>query len=501
MGRGDVLVKLSITAVYRYRHIKAEIGAEDTKLERLGHRSRGRCGLLRHNNASTAATTTTTNTKPGFSFGLPTASPAATAVAPAAGASPATTGFQLGGFGTIAATSATTSQPSFGFSLSKPLSSSATTTASTTSAHSGFSFNLGTSAASAPSVTAGPTTPASTGIAFGAPSGLTFGTPSTAAVTAVGTTAMTTVAPTVQTSLQMGGAQGSPFTLGTANTTTAAASPFSLSLSKPATTPSTSTTTTAATSVTSFASVATSTTTGKSTSGFSFGGLTSVSSTTGSTSSATTTTTSTSNATAATTAQPTLSYRQLEDMVNKWTYELDEQERDFATELNRLNKADRILVENAEKISSLQSTVEACKSGQSRIEQELEFVESQQRELEGLLEPLEQAATDLPPSQQHADAEREAIFQMCVNTDLELGQLLTDLREMADRVNSITSDISEPKITHDGAVPDSASKSTLGSTNVISQVTRILNSHMHSLSWLNQNTQELMEKLKFLTAS
>uniref|UniRef100_A0A0X3PSR5 Nuclear pore glycoprotein p62 n=1 Tax=Schistocephalus solidus TaxID=70667 RepID=A0A0X3PSR5_SCHSO len=459
----------------------------------------GSLGAAQTTSASaTPASVTTANTKPNFSFGLPTASPATTAVAPAAGASPATTSFQLGGFGTIAATSATAPQPSFGFSLSKPLSSPAATTASTTSAPSGFSFNLGKSAASTQAAT-GSTTPASSGITFGAPSSLTFGTPQAASVTAVGTTATATVAPTTQTSQLMGGTQGSPFALGTTNTTTNTGSPFSLSLSKPTT--ALPTTTMATTSATPFASLVTSTTGGTSMPGFSFGGLSSMSSTPGSTSTATTTTTATSTTAVASTVQPTLTYRQLEDMVNKWTYELDEQERDFATELNRLNKADRILVENAEKISSLQSTVEACKSGQSRIEQELEFVESQQRELEGLLEPLEQAATDLPPSQQHADAEREAIFQMCVNTDLELGQLLTDLREMADRVNSITSDISEPKIAHDRTASDLASNSTLGSTNVIGQVTRILNSHMHSLSWLNQNTQELMEKLKFLTAS
>lgn len=131
-------------------------------------------------------------------------------------------------------------------------------------------------------------------------------------------------------------------------------------------------------------------------------------------------------------------------------------------------------------------------------------MESQQRTLEDLLEPLEQAAADLPPSQQHADAEREAIFQMCINTDLELSQLLGELREMAARVNAVTADLESTTTTSVVGAADGVSGTTMGvggdgdglkgapdkTTNVIGQVTRILNSHMHSLTWLSQNTRE-----------
>lgn len=114
------------------------------------------------------------------------------------------------------------------------------------------------------------------------------------------------------------------------------------------------------------------------------------------------------------------------------------------------------------------------------------------------MEPLEQAAADLPPSQQHADAEREAIFQMCINTDLELSQLLSELREMAERVNAVTADL-EPGVESSNGLA-SATASNSGSdgggidktSNVIGQVTRILNSHMHSLSWLSQNTRRFI---------
>lgn len=104
--------------------------------------------------------------------------------------------------------------------------------------------------------------------------------------------------------------------------------------------------------------------------------------------------------------------------------------------------------------------------------------------MESLLEPLERAANELPPGQQqqllHSDFEREAILQLGTNVDLELGQLLTDLREMADQVNAATT-TTAAKHEGGGDVRDSSA--------TVHQVTRILNCHMHSLNWIHQNTR------------
>ncbi|KAL5111742.1 WD repeat domain-containing protein 83 [Taenia crassiceps] len=384
-------------------------------------------------------------TVPSFGFDL-TSKPSAMATAPFAGLS----------FGSPSATNTSTSGFAFGLKSTPVTSAVASTVASS-------SFTLTV------------TQPTSGGLTFGAPA---TPTTSTAAV----------AAPTSGLSFGHFGLAKSGTTTTTTSTTTSGFSLSSLIKSSESTTPITSTTTAVTTSSTA--------------------AVTAVATIT----SATTTTTTTGGGGAALPSTVTsLTYRQLEDMVNKWTYELDEQSRNFSSELNRLNRVDGILIANAEKITDLHAKVEVCKAGQSRIEQELEFVESQQRTLEDLLEPLEQAAADLPPSQQHADAEREAIFQMCISTDLELGQLLGELREMAARVNAVTADLESTTAPAVRSV-DGVTGTTVGiggdgdglagvtdkTTNVIGQVTRILNSHMHSLTWLSQNTQELMEKMKFL---
>ncbi|CAL8096186.1 unnamed protein product [Calicophoron daubneyi] len=200
----------------------------------------------------------------------------------------------------------------------------------------------------------------------------------------------------------------------------------------------------------------------------------------------------------------TLTYGQLEELVNKWAHELEEQERYFLSEAERINQWDQTLINNGERIATLYEKVQACKDEQTKLEQELDFIEGQQRELDGLLEPLEKTANELPPGQLHSDFEREAIFQLAANVDLELGQLLSDLREMADQINS-TSPLAEgiSTDTDSKVMGKEGAKSRLptqpqANASAVDQVTRILNCHMHSLNWIHQNTQELMERMKLL---
>ncbi|KER20849.1 hypothetical protein T265_10694 [Opisthorchis viverrini] len=228
-------------------------------------------------------------------------------------------------------------------------------------------------------------------------------------------------------------------------------------------------------------------------------GLPTVSSTTTATTSAPTSQTTTS--VASVTKPSTLTFHQLEELVNKWAHELEDQERYFMDEAERISQWDQALMSNGEKITTLYEKVDACKQEQAQLEQELDFIDGHQKELEKLLETLERTAEELPPGQLHSDFERESIFQLATNVDLELGQLLSDLREMADQVNSATSKVSGgaalARNTHDVKAKDGGLSKILGGAGqpeegigAMHQVTRILNCHMHSLNWIHQNTHE-----------
>ncbi|XP_078324202.1 uncharacterized protein LOC111127431 isoform X1 [Crassostrea virginica] len=172
-----------------------------------------------------------------------------------------------------------------------------------------------------------------------------------------------------------------------------------------------------------------------------------------------------------------MSYQQLEENINKWMSELEKQEQNFLELATQVNAWDRLLVENGEKITTLNCDMERVKVDQQKLDHELDFIHSQQRELEDLLAPLEKAL-ELQPNisiQQHSASERENTYQLAENIDAQLKRMLSDLKEIIDHLNSsnINQDQNDP----------------------IQQITKILNSHMDSLQWIDQNTSLLGRKV------
>lgn len=180
---------------------------------------------------------------------------------------------------------------------------------------------------------------------------------------------------------------------------------------------------------------------------------------------------------AAASAGSKMSYQQLEENINKWMSELEKQEQDFLELATQVNAWDRLLVENGEKITTLNSDMERVKVDQQKLDYELDFIHSQQRELEELLAPLEKAVEQQPNIniQQHSALERENTYQLAENIDAQLKRMLSDLKEIIDHLNS--------------------SNTNQDQTDPIQQITKILNSHMDSLQWIDQNSTLLGRKV------
>ena len=62
----------------------------------------------------------------------------------------------------------------------------------------------------------------------------------------------------------------------------------------------------------------------------------------------TTASSSTSSSSAATT---TITFKILEDYINKWMSELDSQEKDFLNQATQLNALDKLMIENGDKVN------------------------------------------------------------------------------------------------------------------------------------------------------
>ncbi|KAG5264032.1 hypothetical protein AALO_G00271390 [Alosa alosa] len=175
---------------------------------------------------------------------------------------------------------------------------------------------------------------------------------------------------------------------------------------------------------------------------------------------------------------PVMTYAQLEGLINKWSSELEDQERHFLQQATQVNAWDRMLVENGERITSLHKDMEKVKLDQRRLDQELDFILSQQKELEDLLGPLEESVKEQSGTiyMQNADEERERTYKLAENVDAQLKRMSQDLKEIIEHLNT--------------------SSGPGESTDPLQQICKILNAHMDSLQWVEQNSVLLQRRVE-----
>ncbi|XP_051156240.1 nuclear pore glycoprotein p62 [Leptopilina boulardi] len=168
----------------------------------------------------------------------------------------------------------------------------------------------------------------------------------------------------------------------------------------------------------------------------------------------------------------TINFCQLEESINKWTLELEEQEKVFVNQATQVNAWDKLLIANGEKIVTLNQEVERVKQEQQQLEHELDYVVGQQKELQDCLVPLEKELSQLSVS----DPEREYTYRLAESLDTQLKQMSEDLKEIIEHLN-------EANRAQDSSDP-------------IVQIGKILNAHMNSLQWLDQRTNLLSQKIQ-----
>ncbi|XP_055380917.1 nuclear pore glycoprotein p62 [Condylostylus longicornis] len=166
-----------------------------------------------------------------------------------------------------------------------------------------------------------------------------------------------------------------------------------------------------------------------------------------------------------------LTFGQIEEHINKWTLELEEQEKTFTNQATQINAWDKLLISNNDKIIALNETVQKVKIDQQTLEQELEFIATQHAELEESIAPLQKSLSAVP----QVDVERSQIYQLVENLDTQLKQMSEDLKEVIEYLNEATKmqDSSDP----------------------INQIGRILNAHMNSLQWIETSSSAISTKL------
>jgi hypothetical protein len=227
----------------------------------------------------------------------------------------------------------------------------------------------------------------------------------------------------------------------------------------------------------------------------------------------------------------------IEDILNKWQQDLDQCTKDFHRQAVEVQGWDRVLIENGHAISKLYKSVGKVDETQNQIEQTLEYIESQQQELGAVLDQYEMQIRALmegststtaataggadaskaiggfglvgapggaggvaagrggmePIRFTAADEEREKTYALAENLNKQVDEMGRQLASMIEDINSAKGGASGAA----GSVPQTVGGLPgLGTNeNPITQIVKILDTHLTSLQWLDSSAEDLGSKV------
>jgi nuclear pore complex protein Nup62 len=179
-----------------------------------------------------------------------------------------------------------------------------------------------------------------------------------------------------------------------------------------------------------------------------------------------------------------ITFRVLEDYINKWMSDLDDQEKDFISQATQLNALDKLMIANGEKLVDVSSEVDRLNNEQQQLEQELNFILSQQNDLEVAIKKFETGIddnnydnTNSNINYNNGDTTRIEMYKMLIEVDNQLRSMSSDMRDIIRRLNETKVNVNDPTM----------------------QISKILNTHMDSLNWIEDNTNLIQNHVDKLT--
>lgn len=179
--------------------------------------------------------------------------------------------------------------------------------------------------------------------------------------------------------------------------------------------------------------------------------------------------------------------KSLEEIVNRWTADLENNVREFNKFAAEVSVWDRALIENGNNIAALHSHVQAAERQQNDINESLEHIEHQQKDLAFTLDTYEKISQEILGGYSGnlrtldagpADTERDKNYMIATDLHTHLDDLSGSLTQMIDSVNALSL----------------ASKPADALDDPMSQIAQILSSHLESLQWIDTAVREVESK-------
>lgn len=185
--------------------------------------------------------------------------------------------------------------------------------------------------------------------------------------------------------------------------------------------------------------------------------------------------------------QSRLKNKSMEEIIGRWTSDLEKYRAEFISQAEEIKKWDAVLITNGDKLVNLSAETTEAEKTQARMDTVLQQLENEQEELGTALDYYESQIKDFFDAQfgsaegmQPADQEREKTYSLAEKLNETLIGMEGDLGEMIKAINKAGATINK----------------TTNADDPLSQIVKILNDHLSSLQWIDTHTIQVAEKIQ-----
>ncbi|RVX74775.1 hypothetical protein B0A52_01052 [Exophiala mesophila] len=185
-------------------------------------------------------------------------------------------------------------------------------------------------------------------------------------------------------------------------------------------------------------------------------------------------------------AQSRLRNKTMDEILTRWATDMTRYSKEFKEHAETIARWDQLIVDNSSKIDKLYVKTRTCERQTMSVDMQLAAVENQQTELESWLSKYEGevdemlAKDNLNSSEMGGpDQERERTYKLAERLSERLEEMERDLGSMVEDVNAANASLSK-----NGKADEP-----------ITQIVKILNSHLLQLQAIDQGSVALQEKI------
>ncbi|KAI6249788.1 Nucleoporin [Erysiphe necator] len=182
-----------------------------------------------------------------------------------------------------------------------------------------------------------------------------------------------------------------------------------------------------------------------------------------------------------------LKNKTMDEIITRWASDLSKYQKEFQEQAIKVAAWDRLMVENGEKIQKLYLSTFEAERQNTEIERQLLNVENQQDEVASWLDKYESEIDEMFSRQigqgeivQGPDQEREKTYKLAEKLTDRLDDMAKNLTSMINAINDASTVLSK----------------TGKADDPLSSIVRVLNNHLTTLQWIDENAEALKSKIE-----